>query len=99
VKRTQIVVDPGVGFAKLSKSNWDLLGNIRPLAGLGFPTMIGISRKQFLANFLPTESSVLDRDLPIAISSALLAERRDNAIRVHDVVSTKLALDIVAHIG
>jgi dihydropteroate synthase len=90
-----LVVDPGLGFAKNHEHNWRILGRIDLLEELGFPVLLGASRKRFLGALLPDEAPVLDRDLPTAVISALAARAGVWGVRVHDVRSTRLALDVV----
>lgn len=92
---SRIVVDPGLGFAKTAEHNWMLLRNLPALTALGYPLMVGASRKRFLASLLPSGAPMADRDLPTALLSALLADRGVNALRVHNVAATRIALDIV----
>ena len=95
VHGSRIVVDPGLGFAKNHQHNWRILGRIEVLEELGFPVLIGASRKRFLGGLLPEGAPVVDRDLPTAVVSALAARAGVWGVRVHDVVSTRLALDVV----
>jgi dihydropteroate synthase len=92
VERARIVVDPGLGFAKRGVHNWALLARLDELRALGFPVMVGVSRKRFLGELLPGEAAVEARDLPTAVLSALLADDVW-AVRVHDVDATRIALD------
>jgi dihydropteroate synthase len=55
VKREKIVLDPGIGFAKDAEHNWEILKRINELTALGFPILIGHSRKRFLGGTLPSE--------------------------------------------
>jgi dihydropteroate synthase len=96
----QVVVDPGLGFAKDDTHNWTLLAHIDGLTALGRPVLVGASRKGFLGRLLgqdpstprPTEA----RDVATAALSALLVDRGVWGVRVHDVRSTVDALDVVA---
>jgi dihydropteroate synthase len=94
---SKIVVDPGLGFAKDHEHNWRILGRIGLLEELGFPVLIGASRKRFLGGLLPEGAPVTDRDLPTAVISALAASAGVWGVRVHDVAATRLALDVVEH--
>jgi dihydropteroate synthase len=96
VQPAQIVLDPGLGFAKNAEHNWALLGHLEQLSSLGHGLLIGASRKRFLAALLPDGAPVEQRDAPTAIISALAAQAGVWAVRVHDVVSTRLALDVWA---
>ena len=52
VNPEQIILDPGIGFAKESEHNWELLKNIDRLQMLGYPLLVGVSRKRFLGELL-----------------------------------------------
>lgn len=52
VRDEQVVIDPGLGFAKTAEHNWALLGGLQRLAALGRPLLIGGSRKAFLGELL-----------------------------------------------
>ena len=90
----QVVLDPGLGFAKRAEHNWQLLGRLDELASLGHPLLIGASRKRFLADVLPEGATTADRDLPTAVVTALAARAGAWAVRVHDVPSTRVALGV-----
>jgi dihydropteroate synthase len=90
----QIVIDPGLGFAKTAEHNWALLGALGELESLGYPVLIGASRKRFLAPFAPDDAPASARDFATAVVTALVAERGVWGVRVHDVASTVTALDV-----
>ncbi len=92
----KLVLDPGLGFAKDADHNWQLLGRMTELQSLGFPLLIGASRKRFLGALLPDGAPVEQRDLGTAVVSALSATSGAWAVRVHDVASTVAALDVAA---
>lgn len=94
VKPRRIIIDPGLGFAKNSEHNWQLLGRLDELTGLGYRVLIGASRKRFLAPLLPTDAATDERDQPTAVISALAAESGVWGVRVHDAASTLAALDV-----
>jgi dihydropteroate synthase len=96
VWNSQIIIDPGLGFAKETHHNWALLTHLPIFQSLGFPVMIGASRKRFLATLLPPAASTVDRDLPTAIVSVLAAQSGAWAVRVHDVASTRVALNTLS---
>lgn len=95
IQKEQVVLDPGLGFAKTAEHNWQLLARIDELATLGHPLLIGASRKRFLGALLPDAATARDRDLPTAVVSALAAHAGVWAVRVHDVPSTRAALGVV----
>lgn len=97
VEPEQVIVDPGLGFAKNAEHNWQLLGHLEQLGSLGHGVLVGASRKRFLSALLPDEAPVEDRDTPTAVISALAARSGAWAVRVHDVAATRLALDVWEH--
>jgi dihydropteroate synthase len=94
VKPNRIIVDPGLGFSKTAEHNWQLLAHVSELATLGYPVLIGASRKRFLAPFAAEDAPASDRDPATAVVSALAAGAGAWGVRVHDVESTKAALDV-----
>ena len=98
VARENIVLDPGLGFSKTTEHNWQLINRLDAFAELGFPVMVGASRKRFLAGVLPVDAPVLDRDLPTAVISVLAAQAGAWAVRVHDVAATRTALNVLASV-
>jgi dihydropteroate synthase len=83
--------DPGLGFAKTADHNWQLLRDLPQIVGLGYPVLVGASRKRFLAPFGETPAG---RDQATAIISVLCAESGAAAVRVHDVARTAEALRV-----
>ena len=93
----QIVLDPGLGFDKTAEQGWQLLARISEIESLGYPVMIGISRKRMLGELLSAvgvERDVTDRDLPTAVTSAFAAQAGLWAVRVHEVHATRVALQV-----
>ena len=74
VARDRIILDPGLGFAKRGDQNWELLGRLDVLGELGYPILVGASRKRFLGALLPDGAAMEERDLPTAVVSALSAQ-------------------------
>jgi dihydropteroate synthase len=95
VAAERLILDPGLGFSKRGAQNWQLLARLDELQSLGLPVLIGASRKRFVGQLLPEGAPVEDRDLPTAVISALSAQAGAWAVRVHDVVGTRRALDVV----
>ena len=88
VSEDQIIIDPGLGFAKDAEANWILLANLHRLQDLGFPVLVGASRKRFIGELLArhgAESLPTFRDRASAAISALVARSGAWAVRVHDV--------------
>jgi len=99
VKRENIVIDPGLGFAKDMQQNWKLVARLDELEKLGLPILVGASRKRFIAGMLePDEAGEVSnsrRDLATAVLTALLLQRKLWGIRVHNVLATTDAIDVV----
>jgi dihydropteroate synthase len=100
VKQKQIVIDPGLGFAKDMQQNWKLVARLEKLEELGYPILVGASRKRFIAGVIepeePAEVSNERRDLATAVLTALLLQRKIWGVRVHNVLATSDAIKIVA---
>jgi dihydropteroate synthase len=94
VKPNRIIVDPGLGFSKTADHNWEILGRLPELTSLGYPVLIGASRKKFLAPLIADGAPASERDPATAVISALAAQSGAWGVRVHDVASTKAALDV-----
>jgi dihydropteroate synthase len=97
----QVVLDPGLGFAKTSEHSWRLLANLDWLLALGRPLLVGASRKRFLAQAVtaarpgePVPTS--DRDDATAATSALAAAAGAWGVRVHAVPGSADAVRVVA---
>lgn len=95
VDPAKLIIDPGLGFSKKASHNWQVLGNLDEFVGLGYPVLIGASRKRFLGALLPEGAPAQDRDPATAVVSALAAQAGVWGVRVHDVAGTRLALDVV----
>ena len=92
VARERIVIDPGIGFGKALEHNLALLQRQRDLVGLGWPLLVGWSRKSALG--LLTGRPVGER-LAVSVAAALVAVTQGAAIvRVHDVAATVDALTV-----
>ncbi len=100
VTEQQIVLDPGLGFAKNAEHNWTLLAGIPQLAELGYPLLIGASRKRFLGRLLagpdgtPRPFSRSD-DATLAVT-ALAAQAGAWCVRVHEVGPNADAVRVAA---
>ena len=100
IKQSQIVIDPGLGFAKDMQQNWKLVARLDKLEELGYPILVGASRKRFIAGVIepdePAEVSNERRDLATAVLTALLLQRKIWGVRVHNVLATTDAIRVVA---
>lgn len=89
---TDVIIDPGFGFAKTQQQNYTILHNLDILAALNVPILAGISRKSML--YTPLGVAPADV-LPATIAANTIGlERGANILRVHDVVAAKQAITI-----
>ena len=93
VERSQVVLDPGLGFAKTHAQSWELLAaTSRLIADLGRPLLVGSSRKRFLAQAAEAEATPVQRDAVTAATTALAAASGAWAVRVHEVPANRAAV-------
>ncbi|KAB1639106.1 dihydropteroate synthase [Pseudoclavibacter terrae] len=92
---SQIVLDPGLGFAKRRDDNWAVLRELEQFVALGHPLLVGASRKRFTGEMLGPDADVTERDLPTAVITALAAKAGVWGVRVHNVEANRVALDVV----
>jgi dihydropteroate synthase len=96
VKRENIWLDPGIGFGKTLEHNLALLAGLDAIVALGFPVLLGASRKGLIGGIDRTACDPADR-LGGSLAIALAAARAGCAmIRVHDVRETVQALEVAA---
>ncbi|WP_165164979.1 dihydropteroate synthase [Corynebacterium qintianiae] len=99
VRRSQIVVDPGLGFAKTGEENWQLLAALPEFIAGEFPVLVGASRKRFLASIRADrglEHAPVDADPATAAVSAISAQMGAWCVRVHEVAASRDAVDVAA---
>lgn len=93
VKKEKIILDPGIGFAKDFNHNLELLKKIEEFKKLGYPLLLGVSRKRFIGEILGTEpSDRLEGSLAVA---SYIASSTPAILRVHDVKETSKTLKII----
>ena len=98
---SRIVLDPGLGFAKRAEHNWALLRDLGPIEALGFPLLVGASRKSFLGGVLADERGprpVDQREHAHTALTVVLAQRGVWGLRVHDVRAASDALRVLARL-
>lgn len=107
VDPAHVVLDPGLGFDKTGDQCWRLLAELPELTALGYPVLVGASRKRMLAELLaglPADAQrgaegatgPESRDLATSVVSALAAGAGAWGVRVHDVPGTVQALAVAA---
>jgi dihydropteroate synthase len=93
INKDNIIIDPGIGFGKRKQDNLDLLANLDKFVALGFPVLLGASRKRFMGaicNVIEPSELVT----ATAVTTALGVMAGVKLFRVHDVKENKQALDV-----
>jgi dihydropteroate synthase len=88
INKSQIIIDPGLGFAKDAEHNWEILRNLKQFTSMGYPVLIGASRKRFLGGDNPDEREAATIEL-----TKTLVPQGIWGIRVHSV---KPHVDVIA---
>ena len=89
---SDLIVDPGIGFGKRLEDNYELLRRLGELRVLGYPLLLGASRKSFIGNLLEVP---VDQRLYGSLAAALIGVARGaHMLRVHDVAQTRQVLEV-----
>jgi len=98
IDESSLILDPGLGFAKEAEHNWAVLQHLDSLMDLGYPLLLGPSRKRFLGALLASaDGSAREtdgRDVATSVLSALFTELGVWGVRVHDVHGTVDAIKV-----
>jgi len=97
VRKNSIIIDPGIGFGKRLQHNLRILKEIQTFKEMGFPVLIGLSRKSFLGKLLGVE--VGQRLTPTIAANAISIYNGADIIRVHDVKEAVVAREIASAIA
>jgi len=96
---TRIILDPGLGFAKRPEHNWRLSAHLDAIIALGYPVMVGASRKSYLGTLLAaadgTPRPVAEREAATVATSLLAVQAGAWGVRVHDVRANVDALRVL----
>ena len=95
IEEQNVILDPGIGFGKTPVHNLTLLNRLDVLVELGFPVLVGTSRKSFLGKILGSDGAK-DRLFGTVATSVMAYERGATLFRVHDVRANKEALEVAA---
>lgn len=107
ISQEKIMLDPGIGFGLTKKENLILLRDLDKLHEMGYPIFLGVSRKRFVINILEengfevnpeTEAGFRNRDTASAHVTSIAARQGVEVVRVHDVASHKMAVEIASAI-
>ena len=87
VSKSNLIIDPGIGFAKEAADNWAIIEEIARFVALGYPVLVGASRKRFLGGDNPTAREAATVELTKRLSQSGIW-----AVRVHGVAANKAVL-------
>ena len=87
VSKSNLIIDPGIGFAKEAADNWAIIEEIERFVALGYPVLVGASRKRFLGGDNPTAREAATVELTKRLSQSGIW-----AVRVHGVAANKAVL-------
>ncbi len=90
-----VMLDPGIGFGKTPDQQLDALRRLPDLCALGFPVLVGASRKSVLGRLAPRETRPDERLIPSIAAHVIAAQLGAAAVRVHDVAAHREALRVV----
>ncbi len=90
----EVIVDPGIGFGKTAEHNFELIARLEELAALGYPVLVGPSRKAFLGSLASQLPSAQRLEGTLA-AVALAAWNGASIVRVHDVLQAKRVVEVV----
>ncbi len=93
VAKENVILDPGIGFGKLLKHNLALLADLDALVALGYPILLGTSRKRFLGELLDQDDPK-QRVIGTCATTALGVQAGVQIFRVHDVIENKQVMDV-----
>ena len=95
VSPEQIIIDPGIGFAKKAEHNWEILRNIERFSLLGYPILVGASRKRFLGELTGSDDPDQREAATIAITAAM-AKLGVWGVRTHSVKAHRDAIATIS---
>jgi dihydropteroate synthase len=94
---SQIIIDPGIGFGKTVEQNYTLLRGINKFNELGYPVLIGVSKKSFLGKTFDLD--IDKREVPTVVSEAIAMMNGAKLIRTHNVKNAVYAKELLSLTG
>jgi len=93
IHSSNLILDPGLGFAKEAHHNWALLNDLEAIKAIGYPVLIGASRKRFLGSAVNAQTPDEREEATVALT-ALIANKGIWGVRVHSVKPHRDAISI-----
>jgi dihydropteroate synthase len=92
----KIIIDPGIGFGKRVEDNIELIKRLEEIQSIGYPVMVGLSRKSFLGKIL--DLNVAERDVATVIMEVIAVLKSARIIRTHNIKYCTQMVKLVSHI-
>ena len=93
IDSSRIMIDPGIGFGKTLDHNLEILRHLMQFRGIGYPLLVGVSRKKFIGQIL--DLPVHQREEGTAATVAWSIINGANVVRVHDVAKMKQVVQVI----
>lgn len=93
IEKHNIIIDPGIGFGKRKQDNLDILAHLQKFVDMGYPVLLGTSRKRFMGSICNV-SSPAELVTATAVTTALGVMAGIQCFRVHDIKENKQAVDV-----
>lgn len=93
IEKSQVIIDPGIGFGKTTRQNYEIIKRLQEFKTLGCPILVGHSRKNFLKETILSDNRE-ELDAATMVVSQKLIENKVNIIRVHNVREHRMLLNI-----
>ncbi len=93
----KIIIDPGIGFGKRLFDNYEIINRLDEFKGLGFPILIGLSRKSFLGNSLGLK--IDERDTITSVAEAISVSKGARFIRTHNVANASVMKNFINYLS
>ena len=90
IAKEKIILDPGIGFAKESEHNWELIHRITEIVDLGYPVLVGASRKRFLGGDSPSEREAATLKITEDLLTTGIWGIRVHSVTPHKAVITRV---------
>lgn len=95
VPAERVMIDPGIGFGKTAEQNWVVMRRLEELTELGFPILVGTSRKSFIGKLLDLPVEQRTEGTAATVVASVL--RGADVVRVHDVLEMTRAARVADH--
>ncbi len=98
IKESKIILDPGIGFGKTVADNVEIIHNLQQIKALGFPVLLGLSRKSFLGKIINKTTYAELLPVSLAINTLAILAKID-IIRIHDIAPHRDILNLMKYLN